>query len=469
MLLSTQTMALDGAGRHCGTLPQDVRPIALAEALAAAYNDNPQLLAARQELRKSLAQKVGALSGFLPSANFSMQAEHYVSQRPAGTPVTVGSTVVGGQSSSYTSYPSLGLNWNLYAGGRDAAGYTGAQAGIRASAKEVERQTGATLMAVLGAYADLLKAQGAADQQQGTLETLRAIRERSEQRLRQGRDSLITTQQATLNLLQGEQEYHSACKSLSDKSAALAQAIGLRPGRASLLEATGSLPDAIDTSVDPTGFEALTEQDPAVRSAFEKIEVARNKVEQARAAFKPTIALVARYDALGQSPGSFTDAFNATGKTGYRVGLVLQQSLGPFTTEYANVESSQAELLKAQAAYDEALTAADARLRSAWNARRQTSLALESAKRLVLSAKQLVALVRQTYEQGRANLDAVDQALMTLSKQNDLLWQRSIENQMMALQLNLAVDSNAFVEQVVKLFADPAETPKNISSTGIQH
>jgi outer membrane protein TolC len=425
------------------------------------------LLAARQELRKSLAQKVGALSGFLPSANFSMQAEHYVSQKPAGTPVTVGSTVVGGQNSSYTSYPSLGLNWNLYAGGRDAAGYSGAQAGIRASGKEVERQTGATLMAVLGAYGDLLKAQSAAGQQQESLETLRAIRERAEQRFRQGRDSLVVTQQASLNLLQSEQDYHAACKSLSDKSAALAQAIGLRPGRSSLLEATGSLPDTVDTLIDPASFDTFAEQDPAVRSAFEKVEVARNKVEQARAAFKPTLALVARYDALGQSPGNFTDAFNATGRTGYRVGLVLQQSLGPFTTEYANVESAQADLLKARAAYDEALVATDARLRSAWNARRQTERALESAKRLVLSARQLVALVRQTHDQGRANLDAVDQALMTLGKQNDLLLQRSVEDQTMAWQLKLAVDSSTFVEQVLKLFPYPADTSRE-SGSGIR-
>jgi hypothetical protein len=51
---------------------------------------------------------------------------------------------------------------------------------------------------------------------------------------------------------------------------------------------------------------------------------------------------------------------------------------------------------------------------------------------------------------------------------HDTITQDYGQHETLAWQLKLAVDSGAFVEQLVRLFADPAETPKNISRTGTQ-
>ena len=436
-----------------------IQEIELPNALTAAYGGNPQLLSVRQDLEKSQAQVVGALSGFLPSANFSMQGQQYVSYQKGGIPVAVGSTVVGGQPSLYTSYPSVSANWNLFDGGKDIAAYRGAKASVRAAQGDVDQQIDVTLIAVLSAYSDLLKAQSIVEQQHLSIESLEQIQSRTEQRFQQNRASLIDVNQARGTLEQNERDYYASCKTLVDKSSALAQAIGLRQSHSHLLKAVSSLPDAAGIAnhlaSDAADFDNLVEQDPAVISAREKVDVAQRKLDQARASYRPTLALVGRYDWLGQHPSNFVDAWHGTEKNGYQVGVVLQQPLGPFTSEYAAIESAHADLAKAQLGVDSARIEADAKLHSAWSAKRQTAQALKAAKRSVVHAEEFLELTRQTYTQGRVGMDKIDQARIMLEKEREALAERLLEDTTTGWLLDRALNPGAFPDRLMTAVGQP--------------
>lgn len=64
----------------------------------------------------------------------------------------------------------------------------------------------------------------------------------------------------------------------------------------------------------------------------------------------------------------------------YRFGVVLQQPLGPFTSEYAAVETAHADVLKTEALYRQALIDAETKLRTVLDAKIQTELSAKSSQ-----------------------------------------------------------------------------------------
>ncbi len=103
--------ALENPSCRSGTT---FKPLSLAEAVVVAMSEHPQVLIAQLELKKANTQVLAAVTPFLPSASVSMQGERFVTQNPAAQTTSVGSSVVGGQQSQYSSYASLKANWNLF-------------------------------------------------------------------------------------------------------------------------------------------------------------------------------------------------------------------------------------------------------------------------------------------------------------------------------------------------------------------
>lgn len=432
-----------------------VKEVSFEEAMTVAYTGNPQLLAVRQEVNKAAAGVLGAWTGFLPALNFSMVGERFVSYIPGATPVAVNNTIVGGQASVYTSYPSLSVNWNFYSGGKDVAGYRGAKADERAANDDVRDKTGSTLAAAISAYGDLVKAQYSATQQRESILLLRRIAERTLSRYGQGRENLVAVDQARTRAAQAERTYFDACKAISDKSSGLAQALGLKMGAALLLRAsTDAIPVAPELIGNAAQFDAVVDQDPGVVAARERIESAQQKLEQAWAAVKPTLGLFGRYDGLGQSRGSFDAAFNATGRNSYQVGLVLQQPLGPFTAETAAIQSAQSDVRKAEALLSAAQVDAGARLRSALNSKQQATRALEAAHESALRAVEARGLTEQLNRAGRTNEDSVDQSTVAVLTETEAAKERATDEIVQGWLIYRAIKPAEFEARLVRL-ADP--------------
>lgn len=422
--------------------------LSLPEAVAVAMSEHPQVLIAQMELRKANAQALAAVAPFLPSASVSMQGERFVSENPNARTTSVGSTVVGGQQSQYSSYASLNANWNLYNGGRDLAGYRGAQAGVQASENDLLRQTNDTLSAVLTAYNDLFKVQAAYSHQAEIAGLQRGVLQRSEKRYAQGIDNQLDLSRQKLAMEKSKQAIFQVCQALVDKSSALAKSLGVRLAAGQVFRLASPIPDAKQPEVSDDALEVIVQADPGVKAAKERVTVAQQKLQQSRGGFYPTVAMTGRYDWLGQDPSSAGAAINSTSANSYRFGLVLQQPLGPFTAESAAVESAYADLLKADALYRQALIDAETKFRTALNAKKQTELSAKSGQ---LQAEQARLSFRQTsqlFKDGYADHDAVSQAQISLSKEQEAAEQLQADAKLAGWNAYLALHPDQFASEL---------------------
>jgi outer membrane protein TolC len=395
------------------------KPLSLAEAVVVATSDHPQVLIAQLELKKANNQVLAAVTPFLPSASVSMQGERFVTQNPAAQATSVGSTVVGGQRSQYSSYASLNANWNLFNGGKDLAGYRSAKAGVQASEHDLVRQTNETLSTVLIAYNDLFKAQTALLHQTEMNKLLRGVLQRTEKRYEEGVDNQIALSRQRVTFAKSEQDIFQVCQTLFDKSAVLARSLGLRLPAGHVFRLDAQIPYVERMNLEDDDLEAIIQDDPGVKAAKERVAMAQHKLEQTRAGFYPTVAMTGRYDWLGQDPSNVETALNSTTANSYRFGVVLQQPLGPFTSEYAAVESAHADLLKADALYQQALIDAETKLRIVLNAKTQTELSAKSSQLQTAQTRLTFQQTSQLFKDGYADLDAVSQAQISLSKEQE--------------------------------------------------
>jgi len=395
------------------------KPLSLAEAVVVAMSEHPQVLIAQLELKKANTQVLSAVTPFLPSASVSMQRERFVTQNPAAQSTSVGSTVVGGQRSQYSSYASLNANWNLFNGGKDLAGYRSAKAGVQASAYDLVRQTNEMLSTVLIAYNDLFKAQTALLHQAETTKLLRGVLQRTEKRYEEGVDNQIALSQEKATFAKNEQGLFQVCQALYDKSAVLARSLGVRLPAGDVFRLDGPLPDVEQMNLGDDELELIVQGDPGVKAAKERVAMAQHKLDQTRASFYPTVAMTGRYDWLGQDSNSVDAAVSSTSPNSYRFGVVLQQPLGPFTSEYAAVETAHADVLKADALYRQALIDAETKLRTVLNAKTQTELSAKSGQLLTAQTRLTFQQTSQLFKDGYADLDAVSHAQINLSKEQE--------------------------------------------------
>lgn len=338
---------LPPARQVSGPSAKDVgRPLTLAEALDRLSGDSPRLAAGAEGVRKAEAGRLGAAANFLPEVDLSLQAVRY-SSLAADNLSLVGSSVVEAQGDFYTNYASVSARLNLFAGGRDLAGYRAATAELEAARAEFDQLRVTETLQALGDYAALRKVQRAiASGQEGLL-----LHEEREALTRTGyqEGSLALTDvgrvrmdlaglQARLAQRQGE---------LKRVTSRLAGSLGLELAPGDRLQAVSDLP------APPALYEEVVrvavQRHPALAAARARVEVAREGVSAARSGFLPKVSLVANYNWLGQDGESLPGALRATRANDFTVGVVVQQRLGTFVRETAALKQARAALREAEA------------------------------------------------------------------------------------------------------------------------
>jgi outer membrane protein TolC len=389
-------------------------PIPLRDALIASLDQQPQYLMAQQDIEKARAGVIKSYSAFLPSLAGTYENDHFVPTRP-GVAI-VGNTVVGGQAETYTSYGALSVNWNLFNGGRDRAAYRGSQASQRASEASLESKLDDTLEAVVVAYGDLYKAEAAARELNNQAASWRAIHSEAIARFKQGHGTTLAIGRAHSELLDAERHLYQACHALRDKSDALIKAIGLPSAPSAILRTTSPPPGTALDAADSAQFAAIVQADPSVVAALEQVAAGHARIDQARGAFLPSVSLFGKKEFLGQSASGFGPANGSLGYNSYRVGVVLQQPLGPFTTEYAQLAEARADAARLEAAYQQALLDASTKLSASLSAYFEAKDAARSAADSQRESEKLLELTESLYKAGRVAIDSVEQAHIDLAK-----------------------------------------------------
>jgi outer membrane protein TolC len=437
------TVEVAETGTICGdtTQPQSIE---LAEAVMDSLQSQPQLMIAQEDAAASRSDLTASVAPFLPNVQFGLTDEKYVPRNGNSPVVVVGNTVLGGAQTK-SAYGSLSLSWNIMSSGRDIAAYHSAKAEVRAASSGLESQLEDTLTGVLQADADLYEAEVAARGEASALAGLKAILARADERFRNGHGTTVAIGQARAAVLDSERSLYGACRTMADKSAALAQAVGIRiPVQQSLIVGE-PLPIPALKPMSEADLDASVESSPAVAAAKDKVEAARARFLEATRAFGPTISLSVRRDYLGEDPESFGEANHHIAPNDYRIGLGFQQPLFPLVSEAAQVGKTRAQWRRAQASYEEARLDAQTKYRSALSARREALASYAAAQSSLAESDRVLSLTQSLYEAGRTDLDSVQHAQMDRDKA--------------ANSVQTLASRRAFAEWAAARVIQPAEFP----------
>jgi outer membrane protein TolC len=385
------------------------------DAVRQSLSAQPQLIVAQQEVIESRSDVRAAVAPFLPTVTALLQDEKYVPANGGGPVIVVGNNVLGGPQTR-SAYGSLNLTWNVMNSGRDVAGLRSAMAGVHAASFGLDSQLSDTLSGVLQAYADLYEAEVDAAHQAGATAVLKELHARTQERFRNGNGTTVAIGQARSAELDAEQSLNRACRTVVEKSAALAEAVGIRIPAEQRLAASQPLPMPLIDLGALSALDDLVENTPAVAAAKAKVAAATAKFQQAKRGFGPSITFSARREYLGQAVDSYGAANHHIGPSDYRVDLGIEQPLFPVATEVAAVDRARAELRKAQAGYDQARIEAETKLRGALSMQREAEASFIAAKTSLGESRQVLALTESLYHAGRTDLDNVQHAQMDRDK-----------------------------------------------------
>jgi TolC family type I secretion outer membrane protein len=191
----------------------------LTEALAAAYNNNPTLLAQRARLRESDEGINQALSGWRPTVQFTGSAGVARSEE-TGLP-------------QQTLVPrSLDLNviQNVYNGGRTAAQTAQAENTVRSTRAQTLATEQTVLFSVVSAYMDVVQNQAVLDLSINNEQVLRRQLEASQDRFRVGEITRTDVAQSESRYAAATADRVQAEGTLQNSRAAFERAVGEPPG-----------------------------------------------------------------------------------------------------------------------------------------------------------------------------------------------------------------------------------------------
>jgi outer membrane protein TolC len=409
----------------------EARTLAIADAIRQSIQDQPQLIIAAEQWVESKADRLASTAAFLPSVQVGLTNERYVPSNSSAPVVVVGNNVLGGPQTK-SSFGSLSLSWNLMNSGRDWAAHRSARAGVRAASAGYDNQLQDTLTNLLQAYADLYETEVSAENQTRSIDGLKAIEARAVERFQSGHGTTVAIGQARSAVFEARQARGQACRSLVDKSAALAQTVGLHLSLDQRV-ATQSWVPAPEVVDEAAPAIEIVESAPAVISSRESVTAAEARLQQVHRSFGPSVSLSIQRGYLGQDTDSFARANGHLAPYDYRIGLSIQQPLFPLVAEVAQVQHAAAELRIARARYEQARLDTERNLRSALSTQRQTESSYAAARSELADAERILDLIESQYRAGRTDLDSVEHArldrdkvqtaVQTLKSQNALaLW-----------------------------------------------
>ncbi len=273
--------ALAGAGR--------TRAETLADAIALAYQSNPNLQAQRASVRATDELYVQAMAGYRPTASIQAQINGSTSTEVFSQTITGDSTATGAV---------LSVTQPLYTGGRVASQVTTAQAQVfaaRAALRQTEQQV---LQAVVQAYCDVRRDQESVAITQEDVDLLQRQLVESRARFEVGEITRTDVAQTEARVAAAQAQLSTAQAVLANSRASYNSVVGKNPEN---LAPEPSLTNLLPASVDQA-FTAAEHNNPQVVQADYTEQASAAKVAAAKAQMRPTLGLQA---SVGGQGGSF--------------------------------------------------------------------------------------------------------------------------------------------------------------------
>ena len=243
----------------------------LAEALAAAYMNNPTLNAERAALRATDEGVPQALAGFRPTVSGAATAGISSSGGPTTYPRTI----------------SITVEQPLFTGHRTTNGLKIAETAVLAGREVLRNAEQNTLLSAAEAFMGLVQAQALLNLRRESLEFLQEQVRAAEDRLTVGEGTRTDVAQTRARLASGEAAYNAAAATLSTAISTYERVIGHRP-RA--LGAARTIESMLPRTVNAAIADAMTSH-PAILAASYNIDVAEFNVNVQEGAMLPSVGL----------------------------------------------------------------------------------------------------------------------------------------------------------------------------------
>ncbi|MGA7259600.1 MAG: TolC family outer membrane protein [Stellaceae bacterium] len=259
----------------------------LTDALAEAYNTNPQLLAQRALLRATDEQVPQALSFWRPQVTFNGQV---AGTRSSFVTPSNGLPTPGGLS-SYSTFYSNSLNLQVtqpvYRGGRTVAQTRQAINTVESTRAQTLAVETTVFQAVAMAYLDVVRDQALVEVDRNNVEVLRKQLEATQDRFRVGEVTRTDVAQAEAALAQAQGTLVTQQGVLEISRAEYVRAVGHPPGRLVLPRDRPALPATREEALSL----AANNNFSVISATFAEL-AARDNIDVVRGQLLPQISLV---------------------------------------------------------------------------------------------------------------------------------------------------------------------------------
>jgi TolC family type I secretion outer membrane protein len=360
----------------------------LTEALAYAYQNNPQLLAQRASLRATDEEVPVALSGWRPTVNITSQAGWNrsgltASNVPGGNPV-----------STYQSFASrqvlLQANQPIYRGGRTEAATRQAINTVQAARAQTFAVETDVFTSVVTAFLDVVRDQNLLEVARNNEQVLRKQLEATRDRFRVGEVTRTDVAQAESSLAQAIAQRITAEGTLETSRSRYTRAVGHPPGRLVMPSERPALPA---TREETLGL-AATNNFNVISANFTEA-AARDNVDVVRSQLLPQVSIVG---SIGRVVSPSINQSGATTDTG---AVVAQMTVPLYEggSVYAQTRQAQQTVGQRRSQVDDSRRVAVQNAASAWETLQAARASIASfvtavrAAQIALQGTQQEALV----------------------------------------------------------------------------
>ncbi len=255
----------------------------LTEALAYAYNNNPQLLAQRAALRATDEQVPQALSNWRPTVNFTGQAGF--NRGAVTTPSGAGAPGV--FSSFVPKSLDLQVTQPIYRGGRTEAQTRQAINSVQAARAQTLATETTVFQAVVQAYIDVVRDQTLVEVNRNNEQVLKKQLDATRDRFRVGEVTRTDVAQAESSYAQSSATRIASEGTLEVSRANYTRAVGHPPGRLVLPRERPAVPATRDEALSL----AATNNPNVIAATFTEL-AARDNIDVVRGQLLPQVSII---------------------------------------------------------------------------------------------------------------------------------------------------------------------------------
>jgi outer membrane protein len=377
----------------------------MTQALAEAYNTNPQLLAQRALLRATDEQVPQALSGWRPTVNFTGQ----VGGARAGFIAPANSAF----STFFQNSVNLQITQPVYSGGRTLAQTRQAINTVQATRAQTLAVETSVFQAVAQAYLDVVRDQALVEVDRNNVAVLRQQLEATQDRFRVGEVTRTDVAQAESSLAQAIGTLTAAEGTLRQSQAEYVRAVGQQPGRLLLPRERPTLPatrEEAQTLAADNNFNVIS-------ANFSEL-AARDNIAVVRGQLLPQISIVGSLSRAEAPSITFTNALENTGTIAAQMTIPLYEG----GAIYSQTRQAEQTVGQRRSQVDDARRAAVQTATQSWETLKAARASIASFAAAVRAAQIALQGIQQEALVGTATtLDVLVQNQQLLTTQEQLI------------------------------------------------